>query len=321
MVTRLRWKSMSRLFSVMAAAPRIPSAPAITGAHTTGRAVLSIVRSPACSRLIVTKDTCAVPVMPSRMIEDNSAGWSPSERASPGEIVEWLAPVSTMNRKGPRPLIITGTTTRPMWSRVVGDANSSASPPRGAIDPGSTASGSTVSKGTAAGEASVGDPPPNSAPSKHTLHHKWWDEGAILLAVLYTHSRTTIRGTESPHTVNATSITEPEARALADAINQVSNSQAPAEALQLVEMALARAPQQPIVLNAAGGHMFRTGNAPRARELYERALVSDGNSKVLWTNLAAACRTLGDFEAESEALEKALALEPRYVLALLQKGD
>jgi len=108
---------------------------------------------------------------------------------------------------------------------------------------------------------------------------------------------------------------------LADAINQVSNSQAPAEALQLVEMALARAPQQPIVLNAAGGHMFRTGNAPRARELYERALVSDGNSKVLWTNLAAACRTLGDFEAESEALEKALALEPRYVLALLQKGD
>lgn len=93
------------------------------------------------------------------------------------------------------------------------------------------------------------------------------------------------------------------------------------EALKLVEMALVRAPQQPIVLNAAGGHLFRTGNAARARELFERALASDANSKVLWTNLAAACRALGDSRAESEALDKALALEPRYVLALLQKGD
>ncbi len=108
---------------------------------------------------------------------------------------------------------------------------------------------------------------------------------------------------------------------MADAINQVSNSQAPAEALKLVEMALARAPHQPIVLNAAGGHMFRTGNAARARELYERALVSDGKSKVLWANLAAACRALQDVKAEREALEKALALEPYYLLALLQKGD
>jgi len=97
---------------------------------------------------------------------------------------------------------------------------------------------------------------------------------------------------------------------LADAINQVSNSQGPAAALKLVEMALARAPQQPIVLNAAGGHLFRTGNAARARELYERALVSDGKSKVLWANLAAACRALQDFKAEGEALEKALALLP-----------
>jgi aspartate beta-hydroxylase len=123
--------------------------------------------------------------------------------------------------------------------------------------------------------------------------------------------------------VNATPtpISEPEARALADAIDQVSKSQPPGEALKLVEMALARAPQQPIVLNAAGGHMFRTGNAARARALYEQALANDGNSKVLWVNLAAACRTLGDLKAEGAALERALAIEPRYALALLQKGD
>ena len=120
--------------------------------------------------------------------------------------------------------------------------------------------------------------------------------------------------------MNATPITEPEARALADAINQVSGTRPPAEALKLIEMALARAPEQPIVLNAAGGHMYRTGDAGRARELYEKAIVADGNSKVLWLNLANACRALGDMKSEAEALEKALAIEPRYVLALLQKA-
>jgi aspartyl/asparaginyl beta-hydroxylase (cupin superfamily) len=40
----------------------------------------------------------------------------------------------------------------------------------------------------------------------------------------------------------------------------------------------------------------------------------------LWLNLANACRALGDMKSEAEALEKALAIEPRYVLALLQKA-
>ena len=121
--------------------------------------------------------------------------------------------------------------------------------------------------------------------------------------------------------MNATSITEPEARALADAIMQVSTNRPPAEATKLVEMALSRAPQQPIVLNAAGSHMARCGNLSRARELYERALEFDSGSKVLWLNLAAACRGLDDKKTEGEALEKALGIEPRYVLALLQKAE
>ena len=121
--------------------------------------------------------------------------------------------------------------------------------------------------------------------------------------------------------MNANPMSEPEARALADAINQVSGSQPAGEANKLVQTALARAPQQPIVLNAAAGHMHRTGNAAAARELYERATRLDSGSKVLWLNLAAACRSLGDTTAEAQALEKALALEPRYVLALLHKGN
>jgi len=116
-------------------------------------------------------------------------------------------------------------------------------------------------------------------------------------------------------------MSEGDACALADAIDQVSRTQPPDMALQLVERALARAPQQPIVLNAAAGHMLRVGNANRARELYERAIGVDANSKVLWLNLANACGALGDKQSEAQALEKALAIEPRYVLALLRKGE
>jgi len=116
-------------------------------------------------------------------------------------------------------------------------------------------------------------------------------------------------------------ISETEALALVDAIEQVSKGQPADTALKLVEMALVRAPQQPLVLNAAGGYMYRNGNARRARDLFEKAVAVDGNSKVLWLNLANACRTLGDKKSAAQALEKALAIDPRYVLALLRKGE
>ena len=122
-------------------------------------------------------------------------------------------------------------------------------------------------------------------------------------------------------TVNTIPIDESEARALADAIVQVSSRQPPETALQLVEMALARAPQQPLVLNAAGGYMYRSGNSQRARELYEKAIAADSNSKVLWLNLANACRALGDKSSAAQALDRALAIDPRYVLALLGKAE
>jgi aspartate beta-hydroxylase len=121
--------------------------------------------------------------------------------------------------------------------------------------------------------------------------------------------------------MSATPISDTEARALADAIEQVSKAQPPDAALKLVEMALARAPQQPLVLNAAGGHMYRSGNARRARDLFKKAIAVDGKSKVLWLNLANACGALNERKSEAQALENALAIDPRYVLALLRKGE
>lgn len=116
-------------------------------------------------------------------------------------------------------------------------------------------------------------------------------------------------------------LSDPEARALADAIEQVSQSQPRETALKLVEMALERAPHQPLVLNAAGGYMYRSGNARRACELYEKAIAADGTSKVLWLNLGYAHRATGDQRAAAQALDRALAIDPRYVLALLCKGE
>src|ERR1051325_4662922 len=93
-----------------------------------------------------------------------------------------------------------------------------------------------------------------------------------------------------PHSMATPALSEPEARALADAIVQVSG-QPTTEAQKMVEMALARAPNHPLVLNSAGGYMQRIGNSGKARELYQRALAADDKSKVLWMNLAVACRS------------------------------
>jgi len=92
-----------------------------------------------------------------------------------------------------------------------------------------------------------------------------------------------------PATVNAIPIGETEARALAGAIEQVSKGQPPDTTLKLVEMALSRAPQQPLVLNAAGGYMYRSGNARRARDLFEKAVAppADGAAASLCESGAA----------------------------------
>jgi aspartate beta-hydroxylase len=121
--------------------------------------------------------------------------------------------------------------------------------------------------------------------------------------------------------VTSPAISDSEARSLADALNRVSGSRPGAEAQKLVDTALARAPEHPLVLNSAAGYLQRSGQFAQARDLYQRAIAIDAQSKVLWLNLAGACRSLGDTGTEGQALEKALALAPRYVAALLHKAD
>jgi aspartate beta-hydroxylase len=90
--------------------------------------------------------------------------------------------------------------------------------------------------------------------------------------------------------------------------------------MQLLDEARKLSPDHPLVLNSAAMRALESGHAPQAAELLRRAIVRDGRNPALWVNLAAALRQQQRPEEELEALERALALEPRHLVALLQKA-
>jgi len=71
------------------------------------------------------------------------------------------------------------------------------------------------------------------------------------------------------------------------------------------------APEHPALLNELGLRMMQRGEALKARELFQRATVADPNHPALWSNLASSLRALRLPREEMEAIERALALEPR----------
>ena len=66
--------------------------------------------------------------------------------------------------------------------------------------------------------------------------------------------------------------------------------------------------------------MMNAGAPDKARELFARATQTDPTSPALWSNLATSLHALNFQPQELEALERALALEPRHPGSLLQKG-
>ncbi len=93
-----------------------------------------------------------------------------------------------------------------------------------------------------------------------------------------------------------------------------------AEADQLLTRVAQSAPAHPAVLNELGLRMMSAGSPDKARELFTRATQADPVSPALWSNLAASLHALNFLPQEFEALERALALEPRHTGSLLQKG-
>jgi aspartyl/asparaginyl beta-hydroxylase (cupin superfamily) len=107
-------------------------------------------------------------------------------------------------------------------------------------------------------------------------------------------------------------------------ILQASKAEAAAgrmsESDQLLANVAARAPNHPAILNELGVRMMGRGAAEQAQRLFSRAVASNPNQPSIWANLASSLRALGRRTEELDAIDKALALEPRHLSALLQRG-
>lgn len=71
----------------------------------------------------------------------------------------------------------------------------------------------------------------------------------------------------------------------------------------------------------AGADALRTGDARKARALFEQVVAAGGGDAAVWLGMALACNSLGDDCAKLDALDHALALDPRNLRALLMKAD
>lgn len=71
----------------------------------------------------------------------------------------------------------------------------------------------------------------------------------------------------------------------------------------------------------AGYAALERGEVARARDLLEQSIASGAVNATVWLALARARAALKDEHGELEALNRALALEPRNLPALLAKGD
>jgi aspartate beta-hydroxylase len=93
------------------------------------------------------------------------------------------------------------------------------------------------------------------------------------------------------------------------------------EAQRLLARAESSAPDSALVLNARAIDFLRTGDPARARGFLERAIEADPGNASFRMNLATALRALGIEDDEERALQAVLAIEPRHLVALLQKGS
>jgi aspartyl/asparaginyl beta-hydroxylase (cupin superfamily) len=79
--------------------------------------------------------------------------------------------------------------------------------------------------------------------------------------------------------------------------------------------------QQAAAANSQGMNALRQGDFKAAAEAFERAVAADPHSGALLRNLASAHRGAGDDEAELKALERALDVDRRDLVAWMRKAE
>jgi aspartate beta-hydroxylase len=87
-----------------------------------------------------------------------------------------------------------------------------------------------------------------------------------------------------------------------------------------LESVLSVEPENPRALNSLGNFWLNNGKAADAVALLTRAVAADANVPALWFNLSLAHKAMGDSASEIAALDQALALDPYFLHALLNKA-
>jgi aspartyl/asparaginyl beta-hydroxylase (cupin superfamily) len=93
------------------------------------------------------------------------------------------------------------------------------------------------------------------------------------------------------------------------------------DAHRLLHEAERGAPGHPRVLNEMGRQRLSAGDAWGAYEVLAQAVKAEPSNPSIWLNLAAALRRLNRREEEMAAIQRVLAIEPRNLLAHLQKAS
>ncbi len=93
------------------------------------------------------------------------------------------------------------------------------------------------------------------------------------------------------------------------------------EARRHFEAAVELEPTQPLARNVLGLDALAGGDPRAAADHLEQACRGDPNAAELWLNLASARSGLGDSEGERTALERALAVDQRFLPALIRLAE
>ena len=118
----------------------------------------------------------------------------------------------------------------------------------------------------------------------------------------------------------ASTAVEKKIAALMATVERLVGERRDAEAQRLLGEAEALSPDHPLVIHARARRLLAGGDALQACSLLKKLVEMAPREVAYWLSLAAALRRLARREEESTALERALALDPRHLIVLLQKA-
>lgn len=124
----------------------------------------------------------------------------------------------------------------------------------------------------------------------------------------------------SNQAVDAAASGDQQIRALMAAVNQAAVQGQFQRAESLFRQAQQAAPSHPLVLTHIARHHLDRGDRAGAIELLRKAAADRRADAEVWFNLGSALHAEGRLAAALEALERCLALAPRNLLAILEKG-